>query len=98
VWVAANQANELVVLDSNGRHIAKLGDFNGVGHDGKPNGLLFPSTLARRGNVIYVTNLALDLRLFDPSFTTGDSEWAAQVTRHTIAVIPAFIPPVEGLE
>jgi DNA-binding beta-propeller fold protein YncE len=98
VWVAANQADEIVVLNADGRHIAKLGDFNGVGRDGRPNGLLFPASLVRKGHFIYVTNLAIDLRLFNPSFTTGDSEWTTEVSRHTISVIPAFIPPVQGLK
>ena len=30
LWVAANQANEIVVVDKNGRVIAKLGDFDGI--------------------------------------------------------------------
>ena len=51
----------------------------------------------RHGHFVYVANLALDLRLFDPSFTTDDSAWAAEVRRHTISVIPAFIPPGPGL-
>jgi DNA-binding beta-propeller fold protein YncE len=99
VWVAANQADEIVVLDSDGRHLAKLGDFNGVGSDGRPNGLLFPASLVRSGHFIYVTNLSLDLRAaVGPNATTGDSEWTTQVTRHTIAIIPALIPPVQGLK
>ncbi len=97
VWVAANQANEIVVLNSDGRHVAKLGDFGGIGRDGAPNGLLFPASLVRSGHFIYVTNLSLDLRNFNADFTTGDSAWAAEVTRHTISRIPAFIPPVQGL-
>ena len=53
---------------------------------------------SRHGQFIYVTNLAIDLRNFDPGFTTGDSEWTTAVTRHTIAVLPAFFPPVPGLK
>lgn len=33
------------------------------------NGLPFPASLVRQGNFIYVTNLSLDLRLFNPTFT-----------------------------
>jgi hypothetical protein len=44
-----------------------------------------------------VTNLALDLRLFNPTFTTGDSQWAAEITRHSIAKLRARIPPIKGL-
>jgi hypothetical protein len=34
-----------------------------------------------------VTNLALDLRIFNPDFTTLDSAWTAQVSRYTISKI-----------
>ena len=97
VWVAANQADEIVVLDPSGRLIAKLGDFGGIGPNGAPKGLLFPASLVRHGNFVYVTNLSLDLRLFNPTFTTGDSEWAAQVSTHTVSRLRARIPPVQGL-
>ncbi len=96
LWVAANQANEIVVLDPTGRVIAKLGDFDGIGPDGAPIGLLFPASLVRSGKFIYVTNLALDLRLFGAAQTL-DSQWAAAVKSHTIAKIRAVIPPVAGL-
>ena len=96
LWVAANQADEIVVVDPGGRVIAKLGDFNGIDRQGSPRGLLFPASLVRSGPFIYVTNLALDLRLFGLPQPV-DAQWAAQVTRHTIARIPAFIPPVQGL-
>ena len=91
VWVAANQADEIVVLDPSGRTIAKLGDFDGV-RRGKPRGLLFPASLRFHGNRLLVTNLALDLRLFSPDFVTGDSDWAAQVTRYTVSSLPARLP------
>ena len=96
LWVAANQADEIVVIDPSGRVIAKLGDFGGIDPRGAPNGLLFPASLVRSGNFIYVTNLALDLRLFGLPQAV-DSQWTVQVTRHTVAKIPARIPPVPGL-
>ena len=89
VWVCANQADELVVVDSTGKAIAKLGDFDGVRH-GAPVGLLFPASLARHDGWFYVTNLSLDLRAFGGQ--TVDSQWAAQVTTHTISRIRARIP------
>jgi len=46
IWVAANQADEIVVIDKTGKVIAKLGDFNGVDEDGVPHGLLFPASPA----------------------------------------------------
>jgi sugar lactone lactonase YvrE len=97
IWIAANQADEIVVLNPSGRHIAKLGDFGGIDASGRPIGLLFPASLVFSGGNVYVTNLAIDLRLFNPAFSTGDSEWTTQVTRHTVSRIPAIIPPVPGL-
>lgn len=96
ILVAANQADEIVVLDPTGRVIAKLGDFDGIDPSGAPNGLLFPASLVRSGQFIYVTNLALDLRLFGLAQPV-DAQWAAQVTTHTVAKIPMGIPPVPGL-
>ena len=100
IWVAANQSDEIVVLDpTNGRVVAKLGDFGGIGPDGAPNGLLFPASLVLHGNFLFVTNLSLDLgaALNDPSKRTVDSPWAAQVTTHTISRINAHLPPIQGL-
>jgi len=91
----ANQADEIVVLDPSGRVIAKLGDFDGIDRQGAPVGLLFPASLVRVDNFIYVTNLALDLRNFGLPQTV-DSQWTAAVTRHTIARINAHLPPVRG--
>jgi len=95
IWVAANQADEIVVLDPSGKVIAKLGDFDGIGPHGSPRGLLFPASLVMSNGFLYVTNLALDLRLFGLPQTV-DSQWAASVKRHTIARIKAQIPPVQG--
>jgi sugar lactone lactonase YvrE len=96
LWIAANQADEIVVLNPSGRVIAKLGDFGGIDPHGSPRGLLFPSSLVRHGRFVYVANLSLDLRLFDLPQPV-DAQWAAQVRRHTISRIPALIPPVPGL-
>jgi sugar lactone lactonase YvrE len=96
LWVAANQADEIVVVNPSGRAIAKLGDFGGIDANGAPIGLLFPASLVRSGGFIYVTNLALDLRLFGLAQTV-DGQWAAQVTTHTVSKIPAVIPAVPGL-
>jgi hypothetical protein len=87
LYVAANQADEIVVLDPTGRVIAKLGDFEGIDRHGAPRGLLFPASLVQSERFLYVTNLSLDLRLFGLAQTL-DSQWAAEVTRHTVAKIP----------
>jgi sugar lactone lactonase YvrE len=96
LWVAANQADEIVVVDPTGKAIAKLGDFGGVTRSGKPIHLLFPASIRFSGKHLLVSNLALDLRLFNPDYVTVDSDWAAQVSRYTIAILPARIPEVRG--
>jgi sugar lactone lactonase YvrE len=95
VWVAANQANEIVVLDATGRAIAKLGDFDGIDPHGAAVGLLFPASLVVSNGFLYVTNLALDLRLFGLPQSV-DSQWTAEVARYTVSRIRAQIPPVRG--
>jgi sugar lactone lactonase YvrE len=92
IWVAANQADEIVVVDPSGRAIAKLGDFDGIDEQGTPAGLLFPASLVFSNGFVYVTNLSLDLRLFGSP--TVDSQWAAEVTRFNVARIRAQIPPL----
>jgi sugar lactone lactonase YvrE len=95
LWIAANQEDEIVVLDPTGRVIAKLGDFDGLTSKGAARGFLFPASLVRHGNFIYVTNLALDLRLFglEPPI---DAFWAAEVTKFTVSRILARIPRMDG--
>ena len=96
IWVAANQADEIVVVDKTGKAIAKLGDFDGVKH-GITNGLLFPASPAfsKDGKWLYVTNLELDLRSIGGPQTV-DSQWAAQVQQHSVARLRARIPNIQG--
>lgn len=97
LWVVANQADEIVVVEPvEGRAIAKLGDFDGLSADGAPVGLLFPASLVLRGEWLYVTNLSLDLRMVNPTFNAVDSPWAAAVRRYTVARIPARLPGTRG--
>jgi sugar lactone lactonase YvrE len=93
IWVAANQADEVVVLDPTGKVVAKLGDFSGITKKGVPQGFLFPASpvFSRNQDFLYVTNLALDIRLFGLA-QAADSQWAAQVKRYTISKIRARIP------
>jgi sugar lactone lactonase YvrE len=93
IWVAANQSDKIVVIDKTGKLISQFGGFRGVDHNGVPQGLLFPASLvvgrgADHGNnhVLYVTNLALDIRLFGLK-QSPDSQWAAMVKRYTISKI-----------
>ena len=91
LWVAANQSDEIVVVDKTGKVIAKLGDFEGLVNDGTPKGLLFPASPAfsRDGKTLYVTNLALDLRVATgkPENIAIDSAWTAQVKHWTVSKI-----------
>jgi DNA-binding beta-propeller fold protein YncE len=61
LWVAANQADEMVALNERGRVIARLGEFQGIRADGTPDGLLFPASPVIVGKRMFVTNLALPL-------------------------------------
>ena len=91
IWVAANQADEIVIVDATGKAISKLGDFEGV-KDGVPRGLLFPASLvfSKDRQWLYVTNLALDIRLFGLAQSV-DSQWTAKVKRYTVSKIRARI-------
>jgi len=93
IWVAANQADEIVVVDPTGKAIAKLGDFNGI-KNGVTRGLLFPASpdFSKDGKSLFVTNLELDLRPIVGQQSV-DSQWAAQVQQHSIAKLRAKIPP-----
>lgn len=88
LWVAANQSDEIVVVSPNGKLMAKLGDFKGVDESGLPHGLLFPASPAfsKNGDFLYVTNLALDLRVFGLPQAV-DSQWCAQVRHFTVSRI-----------
>jgi sugar lactone lactonase YvrE len=91
VWVAANQSDEIVVVDNTGKVIAKLGDFEGLVDNGTPKGLLFPASpdFSRDGKTLYVTNLALDLRVGtgNPANIAVDSAWTAKVHHWTVSKI-----------
>ena len=90
LWVAANQSDEIVVVDKTGKVIAKLGDFDGLVNDGTPKGLLFPASPAfsRDKKTLFVTNLALDLRVATkPDNVAIDSAWTAQVKHWTVSKV-----------
>ncbi|MCA1842657.1 MAG: SMP-30/gluconolactonase/LRE family protein [Actinobacteria bacterium] len=62
LWVAANQADEVVAVSDAGRVVAKLGEFLGIHRDdGTPNGLLFPASLVIVDDDMFVTNLAVSI-------------------------------------
>ena len=84
LWVVANQADEVVVLDKTGKTLAKLGDFEGLDEHGVPRGLLFPAELTKIGEYLYVGNLTVDARYFQGIAQTGISQWAAQAKAYNI--------------
>ena len=81
LWVAANQADSIFVLNENGRVIAKLGEFLGIRSDGSTRGLLFPASLVISGKWVFVTNLALPL-----TPTMGD-EPEEYISKYTVSRI-----------
>jgi DNA-binding beta-propeller fold protein YncE len=80
LWVAANQSDEVVALNKNGRVIKRIGRFEGI-RNGAPKGLLFPASLVIVDHDMYVTNLSLPL-----TPAVGD-EPEEDVTRWTISRI-----------
>jgi sugar lactone lactonase YvrE len=93
IWAAANQADEIVVVDKTGKAIAKLGDFGGIDNCGAPIGLLFPASPALFDGWLYVTNFSLDLRVVGTGQAV-DSQWAAQIRSNTVARLRARIPKI----
>jgi len=80
LWVAANQADEVVALDGSGQVVDRVGSFEGILPDGSVKGLLFPASIAISRGSLYVTNLAL------PLIGTGEPE--ADVSTYTVSRIP----------
>ena len=91
LWLAANQSDEIVVVDKTGKVIAKLGDFDGLVDSGTPNGLLFPATpdFSHDKKTVFVTNLAIDLVAATGSAANVaiDTPWIDQVKHWTVSKI-----------
>jgi sugar lactone lactonase YvrE len=89
LWVAANQGDEIVVVDPSGKVIAKKGDFNGISPHGSVRGLLFPASLSFSPDMkrLYVTNFALYLPFAGVPEIAVDSAWTLEVQRPNIATI-----------
>jgi hypothetical protein len=79
LWVCANQGDVIFGLNAQGRPVVRVGSFDGVAKDGRPDGLLFPASLAALNGFMYVTNLALPLTPM-----VGD-EPEEDVTRWTVS-------------
>jgi len=82
LWVCANQADEVVALNANGRVVDRRGSFEGIGPDGAPKGLLFPASIVLSRGSLFVTNLAVAL-----TPVIGD-EPEENVTTFTVSRIP----------
>jgi sugar lactone lactonase YvrE len=89
IWVAANQSDQIVVVNSTGKLLAKLGSFEGLTGNGTPRGLLFPASPAfsKDGKFLYVSNLALDVRLAGVPFQSPDTQWTDLVKRYTVSKV-----------
>jgi len=91
LWVCANQSDEIVVVDPNGKVLAKLGDFEGLVDDGTPKGLLFPASpdFSRDKKTLFVTNLAIDLTVAtgNPANIAIDTPWIRKVEHWTVSKI-----------
>jgi DNA-binding beta-propeller fold protein YncE len=66
IWVAANMSDEIVVIDSAGLALAKLGDFKGLATRNElkhPAELLFPTNLAftSNGSHVYIASPAFPI-------------------------------------
>jgi len=79
LWACANQGDTVVALNASARPVMRAGEFSGIAPDGTPRGLLFPASLVRVGDWMYVTNLALPL-----TAKVGD-EPEEDVTRWTLS-------------
>ncbi len=82
----------MVLEPTQGRVIAKLGDFGGIDKDGAPIGFLWSNSLVFHGDDVLVTNLSLDIGALRADLRTVDGPWAAQVKLHTVSKIKKHIP------
>lgn len=95
LWICANQEDDVIVLDTTGKVIAKLGDFGGVNGQGVVQGFAFPASPAFSpdGKWLYVSNATLYLP-YSGADEAVDSPWMLQVKHYTVSRIRAIIPPV----
>lgn len=85
LWVAANQADQVVALNRDGKVVAEVGEFFGIRPDGSVRGFLFPASIAIVGRKMFVTNLALPLLGDRDSGSSSEPE--ADVSKDTISRI-----------
>lgn len=83
IWIAANQSNQIVVIDKTGKGIGVFGDFEGITSRGVVKGLLVPSDIVFFGKYIYVTNFAWDFSTFGLT-QHYTSQWTRLVKRHSL--------------
>lgn len=89
LWVSANQIDEVVALDLQGKVVARAGRNIGIGMHGAPSGLLFPAATAVQGHRMIVANLALPL-----TPKAGD-EWEEEVSRWNLMQFEIPSPATE---
>ena len=110
LWVACNQSNEILVLEpTQGRVIAKLGDFGGIDRNGAPIGFLWSNTSSSTvttflsptcrsisdGPFRSLLTSSAWRHSMGKNLRTIDGPWADQVKVHTVSKIKKRIP--EGL-
>ncbi|MGT2493861.1 SMP-30/gluconolactonase/LRE family protein [Cupriavidus basilensis] len=112
LWIACNQSNEILVLEpTQGRVIAKLGDFGGHRSQGGTHRLLSGQTASSSMATTFLspTSRSISRRPFRNSVTslawriswasnlrTIDGPWAQRVKIHTISKIKKRIPELDG--
>ena len=89
LWVVANQADEIVVIDPTGKVVAKLGDFGGASSTVRRSSCSSPRAFASWATTCSSRTSPSTCGSSSPSFTVADSDWCAQVSRYTVARIPA---------
>ena len=100
LWVCANQEDEIVVIDTTGKVIAKLGDFNGIDPKGFARGLTVPGEPGLQQRPLDPLRLEFDAV---PAECTGgagqaaiNSAWTLEVSGSTVSKLRAKIPPFSG--
>jgi sugar lactone lactonase YvrE len=109
IWVASNQSDELVVIQSGGatpgRVIAKLGDFDGIETfvvgppaQRRPIGFLFPASLAFSNLPVPPggQRMLYVTNLASPNMRAIDSPWTTLVTDYTVSQLPVPVIPPTG--
>ncbi|HLJ87086.1 MAG TPA: SMP-30/gluconolactonase/LRE family protein [Candidatus Angelobacter sp.] len=94
LWIVANQADEIIVVNPGGKVIARSGEFEGMSASGQPRGLLFPASIAFSpdGNTAYISNLSLNVEILGLT-PAVDTPWTKLVNSYTISKMRVRLQP-----